>query len=218
MTVEPAKGGDAETIACDVVLVAIGRRPYTEGLGLESVGITPDKRGMIEIDDQFRTSAEGIYAIGDVVRGAMLAHKAEEEGVAIAEMLAGQRPHIDYDKIPGVVYTEPEVAAIGKTEEQLKEAGITYKAGKFPFMANSRGRSTGQTDGFVKLLADAETDEILGCHIIGADAGTMIGEIAVAMEFGASAEDLARTSHAHPTLEEAIKEAALAVFAKPIHI
>ena len=218
VTVEPAKGGKAETIGCDVVLVAIGRRPYTEGLGLESVGITPDKRGMIEIDDHFRTSAEGIYAIGDVVRGAMLAHKAEEEGVAIAEMLAGQRPHIDYDKIPGVVYTEPEVAAIGKTEEQLKEAGITYKAGKFPFMANSRGRSTGQTDGFVKLLADAETDEILGAHIIGADAGTMIGEIAVAMEFGASAEDLARTSHAHPTLEEAIKEAALAVFAKPIHI
>jgi dihydrolipoamide dehydrogenase len=218
VTVEPAKGGDAETIDCDVVLVAIGRRPYTDGLGLESVGIEPDKRGMIEVDDHFRTKAEGVYAIGDVIRGPMLAHKAEEEGVAVAELLAGQKPHIDYNKIPGVVYTSPEVAAIGRTEEQLKEAGIAYKTGKFPFMANSRGRSTGQTDGFVKILADAETDEILGCHIIGAEAGTMIGELAVAMEFGASAEDLARTSHAHPTLEEAIKEAALAAFAKPIHI
>ena len=218
VTVEPAKGGDAETIECDIVLVAIGRRPFTLGLGLESVGITPDRRGMIEVDDHFKTSVDGIYAIGDVIRGPMLAHKAEEEGVALAEMLAGQRPHIDYDKIPGVVYTSPEVAAIGRTEEQLKEAGIKYKTGKFPFMANSRARSVGQTDGFVKILADAETDEILGCHIIGADAGTMIGELAVAMEFGASAEDLARTSHAHPTLEEAIKEAALATFAKPLNI
>jgi dihydrolipoamide dehydrogenase len=173
---------------------------------------------MIEVDDHFKTSVDGIYAIGDVIRGPMLAHKAEEEGVALAEMLAGQRPHIDYNKIPGVVYTSPEVAAIGRTEEQLKEAGIKYKTGKFPFMANSRARSVGQTDGFVKILADAETDEILGCHIIGADAGTMIGELAVAMEFGASAEDLARTSHAHPTLEEAIKEAALATFAKPLNI
>jgi dihydrolipoamide dehydrogenase len=218
VTVEPAKGGDAATIECDIVLVAIGRRPFTAGLGLESVGITPDRRGMIEVDDHFKTSVDGIYAIGDVIRGPMLAHKAEEEGVALAEMLAGQRPHIDYNKIPGVVYTSPEVAAIGRTEEQLKEAGIKYKTGKFPFMANSRARSVGQTDGFVKILADAETDEILGCHIIGADAGTMIGELAVAMEFGASAEDLARTSHAHPTLEEAIKEAALATFAKPLNI
>jgi dihydrolipoamide dehydrogenase len=218
VTVEPAKGGDAETIECDVVLVSIGRRPFTADLGLENIGISADKRGMIEVDDHFQTGAPGIYAIGDVVRGPMLAHKAEEEGVAVAELLAGQKPHIDYNKIPGVVYTSPEVAAIGRTEEQLKEAGIKYKVGKFPFMANSRGRSTGQTDGFVKILADAETDEILGCHIIGAEAGTMIGELAVAMEFGASAEDLARTSHAHPTLEEAIKEAALAAFAKPIHI
>ena len=218
VTVEPAKGGEAETIACDIVLVAIGRRPFTQGLGLETVGIEPDKRGMIEVDDHFRTSADGIYAIGDVIRGPMLAHKAEEEGVALAELLAGQKPHIDYNKIPGVVYTAPEVAAIGRTEEQLKEAEIKYKTGKFPFLANSRARAVGQTDGFVKILADAETDEILGCHIIGADAGTMIGEVAVAMEFGASAEDLARTSHAHPTLEEAIKEAALATFAKPLNL
>ncbi len=218
VTVEPAKGGEAQTIECDIVLVAIGRRPFTEGLGLENVGIEPDKRGMIEVDDHFRTKVDGIYAIGDVIHGPMLAHKAEEEGVAVAELLAGQRPHIDYNKIPGVVYTEPEVAAIGRTEEQLKAAGVKYKVGKFPFLANSRARAVGQTDGFVKILADAETDEILGCHIIGTDAGTMIGEVAVAMEFGASAEDLARTSHAHPTLEEAIKEAALATFAKPLNI
>lgn len=218
VTVEPAKGGEPETIACDIVLLSIGRRPFTDGLGLEKVGLETDKRGMIEVDDHFQTKVEGIYAIGDVIRGAMLAHKAEEEGVAVAEHLAGQKPHIDYDCIPAVVYTEPEVAAIGKTEEQLKEAGIRYKTGKFPFMANSRARATGQTDGFVKILADAETDRILGCHIIGTNAGVMIGEIAVAMEFGASAEDLARTSHAHPTLEEAIKEAALAVFAKPLNI
>jgi len=218
VTVEPAEGGEAETIECDIVLVAIGRRPFTEGLGLETVGIEPDKRGMIEVGEQFKTKADGIYAIGDVIHGPMLAHKAEEEGVAVAEILAGQQPHIDYDKIPGVIYTFPEVAAIGRTEEALKEAGIKYKTGKFPFMANSRARAVGQTDGFVKILADAETDEILGCHIIGAEAGTMIGELAVAMEFGASAEDLARTSHAHPTLEEAIKEAALATFAKPLNI
>jgi len=218
VTVEPAKGGDALTIECDIVLVAIGRRPFTQGLGLDSVGIEPDKRGMIEVDDHFKTKADGIYAIGDVIHGPMLAHKAEEEGVAVAEILAGQKPHIDYNKIPGVVYTFPEVAAIGRTEEQLKEAGIKYKTGKFPFLANSRARAVGQTDGFVKILADAETDEILGCHIIGPEAGTMIGELAVAMEFGASAEDLARTSHAHPTLEEAIKEAALATFAKPLNL
>ncbi len=216
--IEPAKGGDGEVIEGDVVLVSIGRRPYTEDLGLDSVGIEPDRRGMIEVDERFATKAPGVYAIGDVIRGPMLAHKAEEEGVALAEILAGQKPHIDYDRIPGVVYTEPEVAAIGRTEEQLKEAGIRYTVGKFPFMANSRARAIGQTDGFVKMLADAETNRILGCHIIGSDAGVMIGEIAVAMEFGASAEDVARTSHAHPTLEEAIKEAALATFAKTINL
>ncbi len=218
VSVEPAKGGESEVIEGDVVLVAIGRRPYTEGLGLETVGLEPDRRGMVEVDDRFATKAPGIYAIGDVIRGPMLAHKAEEEGVALAEILAGQKPHIDYDRIPGVVYTDPEVAAIGKTEEQLKEAGIEYTVGKFPFMANSRARATGQTDGFVKMLADAETNRILGCHIIGAEAGVMIGEIAVAMEFGASAEDVARTSHAHPTLEEAIKEAALATYTKTLNM
>jgi dihydrolipoamide dehydrogenase len=218
VTVEPAKGGGApETIACDTVLVAIGRRPYTEGLGLEKVGVRLDNRGRVETDGQFRTNVEGIWAIGDVIAGPMLAHKAEEEGSCVAEMLAGQKPHLDYDIIPGVVYTAPEVASIGKTEEQLKEAGVAYRAGKFPFMANSRARSVGNTDGFVKILADATTDRVLGAHIIGPEAGILIAEIAVAMEFGASAEDIARTCHAHPTLEEAVKEAALATFAKPIH-
>ena len=218
MKIEPAAGGDAEVIDCDTVLVAIGRRAFTEGLGLANVGIETDRRGMIEVDDRFATRVEGIYAIGDVIRGPMLAHKAEEEGSCLAEMLAGQKPHIDYDIIPGVVYTAPEVASIGRTEEQLKEAGIAYKVGKFPFQANSRARSTGQTDGFVKLLADASTDRLLGCHIIGPEAGTLIAEIGIAMEFGASSEDIARTCHAHPTLEEAIKEAALAVTGKPIHM
>ena len=218
VSVEPAKGGEGEVIEGDVVLVSIGRRPYTEGLGLETVGLEPDRRGMVEVDERFATKALGIYAIGDVIRGPMLAHKAEEEGVALAEILAGQQPHIDYDRIPAVVYTDPEVAAIGRTEEQLKEAGVKYTVGKFPFMANSRARATGQTDGFVKMLADAETNRILGCHIVGANAGVMIGEIAVAMEFGASAEDVARTSHAHPTLEEAIKEAALATYTKTLNM
>ena len=219
VTVESAKGDDQEVIEADTVLVAIGRRPYTEGLGLEGVGVRVDNRGRVEVDDRFQTSAEGVYAIGDVVRGAMLAHKAEEEGSACAEIIAGQRPHIDYDIIPGVVYTSPEVASIGKTEEQLKEAGVAYKVGKFPFIANSRARTTGDTEGFVKLLADAATDRLLGAHIIGRDAGVMIGEVAVAMEFGASAEDLARTCHAHPTVEEAVKEAAMAAaFGKPIHM
>ncbi len=218
VTVEPAKGGAPEVIEADTVLVAIGRRPYTEGLGLETVGVALDERGRVAVDERFQTNVPGIYAIGDVIRGPMLAHKAEEEGSCVAEQLAGQKPHIDYDIIPGVVYTAPEVASIGKTEEQLKEAGIAYKVGKFPFLANSRARCTGATDGFVKLLADAATDRVLGAHIIGAEAGTLIGEIGVAMEFGASAEDIARTCHAHPTLEEAIKEAALATFFKPIHI
>jgi dihydrolipoamide dehydrogenase len=218
VTVEPAKGGAPETIECDTVLVSIGRRPYTEGLGLEGVGVRLDNRGRIETDGHFQTSVPGILAIGDVIAGPMLAHKAEEEGSCVAEILAGQKPHIDYDIIPGVVYTAPEVASIGKTEEQLKEAGIAYKAGKFPFMANSRARSVGTTDGFVKILADAKTDKVLGAHIIGPEAGVLIAEIGVAMEFGASSEDIARTCHAHPTLEEAVKEAALATFSKPIHI
>jgi len=218
VTTEAAEGGEPERMKADVVLVAIGRRPYTDGLGLDSVGLTTDNHGRIEVDRRFATNVEGIYAIGDVIKGPMLAHKAEDEGMCVAEYLAGQKPHIDYDAIPAVIYTAPEVASVGKHEEELKHAGIKYKAGKFPFSANSRARSTGQTDGFVKVLADARTDRLLGVHIIGADAGTMIGEAALAMEFGASAEDLARTSHAHPTLEEAIKEAALAVGGSPIHI
>ena len=218
VTVEPAKGGAAETIECDAVLVAIGRRPYTEGLGLEIAGVRLDNRSRVETDGHFRTNVPGIWAIGDVIAGPMLAHKAEEEGSCVAEMLAGQKPHIDYDIIPGVVYTTPEVASVGKTEEQLKEAGTGYKVGKFPFMANSRARSVGLTDGFVKILADATTDRVLGAHIIGPEAGVLIAEIAVAMEFGASSEDIARTCHPHPTLEEAVKEAALATFFKPIHM
>ncbi|WP_027134499.1 dihydrolipoyl dehydrogenase [Geminicoccus roseus] len=216
--VEPAKGGEPEVIEGDVVLVSIGRRPYTEGLGLEAAGVALDERQRISTHDDFSTNVPGIYAIGDAIKGPMLAHKAEEEGVAVAEILAGQKPHIDYNLIPGVVYTDPEVAALGQTEEQLKAAGVEYKTGKFSMMANSRARAVGRTDGFVKLLTEAGTDKILGCHIIAADAGTMINEVTVAMEFGASAEDLARTSHPHPTLEEAIKEAALASFAKPIHM
>ncbi|HSA79786.1 MAG TPA: dihydrolipoyl dehydrogenase [Geminicoccaceae bacterium] len=215
---EAAEGGEAEKMKADVVLVAIGRRPYTDGLGLETVDLTTDNHGRIEVDRAFATGAEGIYAIGDVIRGPMLAHKAEDEGVCVAEHLAGQRPHIDYDAIPAVIYTAPEVASVGKTEEQLKDAGVAYKTGKFPFSANSRARATGQTDGFVKILADAASDRLLGVHIIGAEAGTMIGEAALAMEFGASSEDLARTCHAHPTLEEAIKEAALATHGAPLHI
>ena len=218
VSVEPAKGGEAETLDADVVLVAIGRRPYTEGLGLENVGIATDDKGRVEIDEHFKTGVDGIYAIGDVVRGPMLAHKAEEEGVALAEYLAGQKPHIDYGIIPGVIYTEPEVAAIGKTEEELKEAGTEYKVGKFPFSANSRARSTGDAEGFVKLLVDKQTDRVLGAHILGPEAGILIAEVALAMEYGASSEDIARTCHAHPTLEEAVKEAALAAHFKPIHV
>jgi dihydrolipoamide dehydrogenase len=218
ITTEAAEGGEAEKMKADVVLVAVGRRPYTEGLGLETVDLTPDNHGRLEVNGRFATAAEGIYAIGDVIRGPMLAHKAEDEGVCVAEHLAGQRPHIDYDAIPAVIYTAPEVASVGKTEEQLKEAGVAYKTGKFPFSANARARAVGQTDGFVKILADAASDRLLGVHIIGADAGTMIGEAALAMEFGASSEDLARTSHAHPTFEEAIKEAALAAHGLPLHI
>lgn len=218
LSVEPAAGGAAETIKADVVLVAVGRRPYTASLGLESVGIKTDKRGFIEVNGHLQSSVPSIYAIGDVITGPMLAHKAEEEGVLVAEYIAGQKPHINYDAIPGVVYTWPEVATVGKTEEQLKELGVEYKVGKFPFLANSRGRSSGQTDGFVKILADAKTDEVYGVHIIGPHAGTMIAEAVLAMEFGASSEDIARTCHAHPTLNEAVKEAALAVSGRAIHI
>lgn len=216
LTVEPAAGGDVETIECDTVLLCIGRRPFTEGLGLEEAGVVLD-RGRIGVDGKFQTNVPGIFAIGDVITGPMLAHKAEEEGVACVELLAGQHPHIDYNCIPGVVYTHPEIAWVGQTEEQLKESGRAFKKGKFPFMANSRARAVGDSDGFVKVLADPETDEILGVHIIGADAGTMIAEAVVAMEFKASAEDLARICHAHPTLNEAIKEAALAVDQRQIH-
>ncbi|HEX6143046.1 MAG TPA: FAD-dependent oxidoreductase, partial [Geminicoccaceae bacterium] len=218
VTTEAADGGEPEKMKADVVLVAVGRRPYTDDLGLETVDLKTDNRGMIEVDGRFRTGADGIFAIGDVIRGPMLAHKAEDEGVCVAEQLAGQKPHIDYDAIPAVIYTAPEVASVGRTEEQLKEAGIDYRAGKFPFSANSRARATGMTDGFVKVLAEAGTDRLLGVHIMGAEAGTMIGEATVAMEFGASSEDLARTCHAHPTLEEAVKEAALAAHGAPIHI
>jgi dihydrolipoamide dehydrogenase len=218
LSVEPVKGGTAETLSADIVLVAVGRRPYTRGLGLEALGVALDKAGRVEVDEQFRTKVDGVYAIGDAIRGPMLAHKAEDEGVAVAEIIAGQRPHVNYDAIPGVVYTAPEVAAVGKTEEQLKEAGIGYRAGSFPYMANGRARAMSATEGLVKILADAKTDRILGVHILGADAGTMIAEAALAIELGASAEDLARTSHAHPTLSEVMKEAALAVDKRAIHI
>ncbi|WP_119680068.1 dihydrolipoyl dehydrogenase [Indioceanicola profundi] len=218
LTVEPAKGGDAETIEADVVLVAIGRRPYTEGLGLEAAGVELDERKRVKTDDHFRTNVPGIWAIGDVIAGPMLAHKAEEEGVVCAEIMAGQSGHINYDAIPGVVYTWPEVAQVGRTEEQLKAEGVAYKVGKFPFTANGRARAMQATEGFVKILADAKTDKILGAHIIGANAGDMIEELGLALEFGASAEDVARTSHAHPTLTEAIKEACLAVDGRPIHM
>jgi len=218
LTVEPAAGGASEEIVADVVLVAIGRKPYTEGLGLDAVGIAVSPKGFVKVDGHFATSVPGIYAIGDVIGGAMLAHKAEEEGVAIAEILAGQHGHVNYEAIPGVVYTWPEVATVGKTEEDLKAAGIAYKAGKFPFLANSRARANDDADGFVKILSDAKTDRILGCHIIGPNAGDLIAEVVLAMEFGAAAEDIARTCHAHPGLGEAVKEAALAVDGRAIHM
>jgi dihydrolipoamide dehydrogenase len=218
LTLEPAAGGKAEELRADVVLLAIGRRAYTEGLGLKEAGVALDERGRVVTDAHFATSVPGIWAIGDAIVGPMLAHKAEEEGVALAETLAGQHGHVNYGAIPGVVYTWPEVASIGETEEQLKARGQAYKVGKFPFTANGRARAMGDTDGFVKLLADKATDRVLGAHIIGPDAGTLIAEIAIAMEFGASAEDVARTCHAHPSLNEAVKEAALAVDGRPIHI
>lgn len=218
VAVEPAAGGPAEQIAADVVLVAIGRVPYTTGLGLAEAGVKMDARKRIEVDAHFATSVPGIYAIGDVIKGPMLAHKAEDEGVAVAEILAGQAGHVNYDVIPSVIYTTPEVGAVGKTEEELKAAGIAYTVGKFPFMANGRAKVNRTTEGFVKVLADAATDRVLGVHIVGPHAGEIIGEAAVLMEFGGSAEDLARTCHSHPTLTEAIKEAALAVAKRSIHM
>ncbi len=218
LTVEKAAGAPPETLHADVVLVAIGRRPFTAGLGLEEAGVTIDKRGFVTTDGRYATNIPGIYAIGDVTRGPLLAHKAEEEGVALAEILAGQAGHVNYGVIPGVVYTWPEVASIGATEEQLKQEGVAYSVGKFPFTANGRARAIGYTDGFVKILADKATDRILGAHIIGPDAGGLIAELATAMEFGASAEDVARISHAHPSLSEAVKEAALAVDGRALHI
>ena len=218
VTVEPADGGDQETLDADVVLVAIGRKPYTEGLGLEEAGVALDDKGRVKTDGHFRTSVEGVYAIGDVKDGPMLAHKAEEEGVAAVEIIAGQAGHVNYGAIPNVVYTYPEVASVGRTEEALKADGVEYKVGKFPFTANGRAKVNRTTEGFVKILADKKTDRVLGVHIIGPDAGTMIGEAVLGMEFGAAAEDIARTSHAHPTLSEAVKEAALAAGDGAIHI
>ncbi|MBC8716438.1 dihydrolipoyl dehydrogenase [Ochrobactrum sp. Marseille-Q0166] len=218
VTFEPVKGGDAEVLEADAVLIATGRRPYTDGLGLAEAGVNVDERGRVAIDSHWRTNVEGIYAIGDVVQGPMLAHKAEDEGIAVAEIIAGQAGHVNFEVIPSVVYTQPEVASVGKTEEELKAAGIEYKIGKFPFTANGRARAMLHTDGFVKILADKATDRVLGAHILGYNAGEMIHELAVLMEFGGSSEDLARTCHAHPTMSEAVRESALATFAKPIHM
>jgi dihydrolipoamide dehydrogenase len=218
LTVEPAKGGAGEDIKADIVLLSIGRRPYTDGVGLAEAGVALDERGRVKTDAHYATNVPGIYAIGDAIAGPMLAHKAEEEGVAIAELLAGQAGHVNYGVIPGVVYTWPEVAAVGQTEEELKASDVAYNVGKFPFTANGRARAMGDTDGFVKILADKTTDRVLGAHIIGPDAGTLIAELAIAMEFGASAEDIARTCHAHPTLNEAVKEAALAADGRALHM
>jgi dihydrolipoamide dehydrogenase len=217
-TIEPAAGGPAETIEADIVLVSIGRVPFTEGLGLEGAGVNKDNKGRIVVDAHFATNVPGIYAIGDVIAGPMLAHKAEDEGVAAAEVIAGKAGHVNYDVIPNVVYTFPEIASVGKSEDELKEAGVAYNVGKFPFTANGRAKVNHQTDGYVKILADAKTDRVLGVHIMGADAGNMIAEAAIAMEFGAASEDIARTCHAHPTLTEAVKEAALAVEKRAINM
>lgn len=218
VAIESVKNGKTEELEADVVLVAIGRRPYTDGLGLDAVGVQLDDRGRVVTDGHFKSSVDGIYAIGDVIEGPMLAHKAEDDGVALAEILAGQAGHVDYNLVPGVVYTMPEIAVLGQTEEQLKEAGIAYNVGKFPFSANGRAKAQRHTDGFVKILACKETDKVLGAHMIGAGVGEMIHEVSVLMAFGGAAEDLARTIHAHPTLSEAVKEAALAVDKRPIHM
>ncbi len=218
LTVEPAKGGEAQEVKADIVLLAIGRYAYTAGLGLEAAGVAVDERGRVKTDAHFATNVPGVFAIGDVIVGPMLAHKAEDEGVALAERIAGQAGHVNYDAIPSVVYTWPEVAAVGKSEEELKAAGVEYKVGKFPFTANGRARAMGDTDGFVKILSDKTTDRLLGAHILGPDAGTLIAELTTAIEFGASAEDVARICHAHPTLSEAVKEAALAADGRALHI
>ena len=218
LTMEPAAGGKEEKMSVDVVLMAVGRKPYVDGLGLDKAGVELTERGQIKTDEFFETSVEGVYAIGDVIEGPMLAHKAEDEGVILAEMLAGESGHIDYNLIPGVVYTWPEVANVGKTEEQLKEDGVEYNAGKFPFMANGRARAMGMTDGFVKILACKKTDRVLGAHMIGPNVGDLVQEVVSVMEFEGTAEDIARTCHAHPTLTEVVKEAALAVHKRPIHI
>ena len=218
LTVEPSKGGAAETLEADIVLVAIGRRPYVADLGLGKAGVKLTERGRIAVDGHFQTSVPGIYAIGDVIDGPMLAHKASEDGIACVETIAGQKGHVNWDLVPSVIYTQPEVAWVGKTEEQLKAAGVAYKVGKYPFTADPRSRANAATEGFVKVLADKTTDRVLGVHIFGAEAGTMIGEAAVAMEFSASAEDIGRVCHAHPTVNEALKEAALAAWEKPIHL
>jgi dihydrolipoamide dehydrogenase len=218
LTMEPVKGGAAETLSADIVLVSIGRRPFTEGLGLETVGVELDDRRRVKVDAHYATNVPGIYAIGDVIAGPMLAHKGEDEGVAVAEILAGQAGHVNYDAIPSVVYTWPEVASVGKTEEELKAGGIAYTVGKFPFTANGRARAMGDTDGFVKVLAEKGSDRLLGAHVLGPDAGTLIAELTTAIEFGASAEDVGRICHAHPTLSEAVKEAALAADGRALHI
>jgi dihydrolipoamide dehydrogenase len=210
LSMQPAAGGDSEALDADIVLLAIGRRPYTQGLGLETVGVTPDRRGVIA-NEHYQTSVPGVWVIGDVTTGPMLAHKAEDEGVACAELIAGKAGHVNYGIIPGVVYTKPEIAWVGKTEEELKAEGVQYKVGKFPFSANSRAKTNHETDGFVKILADATTDQVLGAHLMGVGVGEMIAEVCVAMEFGAASEDIARTCHAHPTLTEAVRQAAMAV-------
>jgi dihydrolipoamide dehydrogenase len=211
------KEGKKNVFDCDVVLISVGRKPNTKNLNLKKVNVELDEKGRIKVNKNFQTNIQNIYAIGDVIEGPMLAHKAEEEGIAVAELISGQSCHVNYDVIPGVVYTFPEVASVGKTEEQLKDANQTYKIGKFPFMANSRAKTVNEPEGFVKILADDKTDRVLGVHIIGSHAGEMIAEMAIAMEFGASSEDIARTCHAHPTFSEAIKEAALSVDKRPIH-
>jgi dihydrolipoamide dehydrogenase len=218
LTLEPAAGGAAETLDADVVLVAIGRRPYTDSLGLDTVGVALDPKGRVVVDHHYKSSVPSIFAVGDVITGPMLAHKAEEEGVAIAELLAGQAGHVNYDVIPSVIYTAPEVASVGKTEEELKAAGVEYKIGKVPFSVNARARANADIEGFVKILTDARTDKVLGCHIIHGEAGTLIAEAALAMEFGASAEDIARTCHAHPTVAEVVKEAGLAANGRTLNM
>ena len=218
LTTEPVAGGKKETMKAEIVLAAIGRLPFTNGLGLDKAGVEMDDRGFVKVDEDFQTNVEGIFAIGDVIGGAMLAHKAEDEGVVCVEVMAGQSGHIDYDSIPGIVYTWPQVACVGKTEEQLKDAGVKYNVGKFPFTANSRARCNADTDGFVKILADAATDAVLGCHIIGPEAGDLIQEVVVAMELSGSAEDIARICHGHPGLSEAVKEAALAANGRAFHM